>query len=59
MFEVLKGHSDSCQKRTYLKWEINGELSANDRSNQMKLLFQLDKQACIQELCEADLCNEN
>ena len=31
MFEVLKGHTGSCQRRTCLKWEINGELSALDR----------------------------
>ena len=45
MFEVLKGHTGSCQRRTCLKWEINGELSANDRSNLMKLLYQVDKKA--------------
>ena len=47
MFEVLKGHTDSCQRRTCLKWEINGELSALDRQNLMQLLCQVDKQACI------------
>ena len=47
MFEVLKGHTDSCQRRTCLKWEINGELSAVDRQNLMQLLCQVDKQACI------------
>ena len=47
MFEVLKGHTGSCQHRTCLKWEINGELSALDRKNLMQLLCQVDKQACI------------
>ena len=51
MFEVLKGHTGSCQRRTCLKWEINGELSALDRKNLMQLLCQADKQACI----DADL----
>ena len=58
MFEVLKGHTGSCQRRTCLKWEINGELSANARRNLMKLLCQVDKQACIEELCDADLYDE-
>ena len=58
MFKVLKGHTDSCQRRTCLKWEINGELSTNDRSNLMKLLCQVDKQACIEELSDADLYDE-
>ena len=53
MFEVLKGHTSSCQRRTCLKWEINGELSALDRKNLMELLCQVDKQACI-DLDEAD-----
>ena len=42
MFEVLKGHTGSCQRRTCLKWEINGELSALDRKNLMELLCQVD-----------------
>ena len=58
MFEVLKGHTNSCQRRTCLKWEISGELSTNDRSNLMKLLCQVDKQACIEELSDADLYDE-
>ena len=58
MFEVLKGHTASCQRRTCLKWEINGELSANDRNNLMKLLCQVDKQACIEELSDADIYDE-
>ena len=49
MFEVLKGHTGSCQRRTCLKWEINGELSALDRKNLMQLLCQVDKQACIDD----------
>ena len=53
MFEVLKGHTGSCQRRTCLKWEVNGELSALDRKNLMQLLCQVDKQACI-DLDEAD-----
>lgn len=47
MFEVLKGHTGSCQRRTCLKWEINGELSALDRQNLMQLLCQVDQQACL------------
>ena len=58
MFEVLKHHTGSCQRRTCLKWEMNGELSANDRSNLMKLLCQVDKQACIEEDSELDLCDQ-
>ena len=58
MFEVLKGHTGSCQRRTCLKWEIKGELSVNDRRNLMKLLCQVDKQACTQGLCDADLYDE-
>ena len=50
MFEVLKGHTGSCQRRTCLKWEINGELSALDRKNLMQLLCQVDKQACIDDV---------
>ena len=50
MFEVLKGHTGSCQRRTCLKWEINGELSALDRQNLMQLLCQVDKQACIDDV---------
>ena len=49
MFEVLKGHTGSCQRRTCLKWEINGELSALDRQNLMQLLCQVDKQACVDD----------
>jgi hypothetical protein len=49
-FEVLKGHTGSCQRRTCLKWEINGELSALDRKNLMQLLCQVDKQACIDDV---------
>ena len=49
MFEVLKGHTESCQRRTCLKWEMNGELSALDRQNLMQLLCQVDKQACIDD----------
>ena len=47
MFEVLKGHTGSCQRRTCLKWETSGELSAVDRQNLMQLLCQVDKQACL------------
>ena len=47
MFEVLKGHTASCQRRTCLNWEVSGELSAFDRENLMVLLCQVDKQACI------------
>ena len=47
LFEVLKGHTGSCQRRTCLKWEISGELSAVDRQNLMQLLCQVDKQACL------------
>lgn len=50
MFEVLKGYTGSCQRRTCLKWEINGELSALDRKNLMQLLCQVDKQACIDDV---------
>ncbi|MEB3246867.1 MAG: hypothetical protein VKJ63_03285 [Synechococcus sp.] len=50
MFEVLKGHAESCQRRTCLKWETNGELSALDRQNLMQLLCQVDKQACIDDV---------
>ena len=50
MFEVLKGHTESCQRRTCLKWEVNGELSALDRQNLMQLLCQVDKQACIDDV---------
>ena len=49
MFEVLKGHTGSCQRRTCLKWETNGELSAVDRHNLMKLLCEVDQQACIKD----------
>ncbi|MEL0171733.1 MAG: hypothetical protein VW834_08730 [Synechococcus sp.] len=49
MFEVLKGHTESCHPRTCLKWEMNGELSALDRQNLMQLLCQVDKQACIDD----------
>ena len=50
MFEVLKGYTGSCQRRTCLKWEINGELSALDRKNLMQLLCQVDKQAFIDDV---------
>ena len=61
MFEVLKGHTGSCQRRTCLKWEINGELSALDRKNLMQLLCQVDKQACIDDVgleldAETEIC---
>ena len=50
MFEVLKGHTGSCQRRASLKWEIIGELSAPDRKNLMQLFCQVDKQACIDDV---------
>ena len=50
MFEVLKGHTYSCQRRTCLKWEVNDELSALDRWNLTQLLCQVDKQACLDEV---------
>ena len=53
MFEVLKNHTASCQRRTCLKWEVSGELSAVDRENLMSLLCQVDKLACI-DLDEAN-----
>ena len=59
MFEVLKDHTGNRQRSTSLKWENNGELSANDRSNLMKLLCQVDTQACTQGLCDANLYDEN
>ena len=46
------------QRRTCLKWEMNGELSAIDRSNLMKLLCQVDKQACFEEDSELGLCDQ-
>ena len=58
MFEVLKGQTGSCKRKTCVKWKINGGLPANDRRNLMKLLCQVDKQACIEELCDADLYDE-
>ena len=45
MFDVLKNHPASCQRRTCLKWEANGELSALDRENLMRLLCDVDRQA--------------
>ena len=50
MFEILKGHTGSCQRRTCRKWEINSELSALDRQNLMQLLCQVDQQACIDDV---------
>ncbi len=47
MFEVLKGHTGSFQRRTGLKWEIDGELSALDLQNFMQLICQVDQQACL------------
>ena len=38
MFEVLKGHTGNCQRRTCLKWGGNGELSALDCWNLMQLI---------------------
>ena len=58
MFEVLKGHTGSCQRRPCRKGEIKGGLSENDRRNLMKLLCQVDKQACIEELSDAGLYDE-
>ena len=58
MFEVLKGHTASCQRRTCLKREVSGELSAVDRENLMALLCQVDKQACI-DLDEANKVDKN
>ena len=49
MFEIFKGHTRSCQRRTCLQWDINGELSALDRQNLMQLLCQVDQQACIDD----------
>ena len=54
MFEILKGHTGICQRRTCLKWEVSGELSALDRKNLMSLLCQVDQQACI-DLEETDM----
>ena len=53
MFEVLKGHTASCQRRSCLKREINGGLSALDRKDLIALLCQVDKQARI-DLDEVD-----
>ena len=50
MFEVLKGHTGSCQRRTCLKWEVNGELSALERWNLLQLLCQVHKQAFLDEV---------
>ena len=50
MFEVLKGHAGSCQRRTCLKWEVKGELSALDRWNLMQLLCQVDNHACLDQV---------
>ena len=58
MLEVLQGHTGSCQRRTCLKWEVSGELSASDRSNLMKLLCHVDKQACLEEDGELDLYDQ-
>ena len=58
MLEVLKNHTASCQRRTCLKWEVSGELSAVDRENLMALLCQVDKQACI-DLDEANKFDKN
>ena len=58
MFEILKGHTASYQRRTCMKWEVSGELSALDRKNLISLLCQVDKQACI-DLEEADMVPED
>ena len=58
MFEVLKNHTASCQRRTCLKWEVSGELSAVDRENLMALLCQVDKLTYI-DLDEANKFDKN
>jgi len=45
--KFLRATQGSCQRRTCLKWETSGELSAVDRQNLMQLLCQVDKQACL------------
>ena len=50
VFEVLKGHTDSCQRRTCLKLDRCGDLSALDRQNLMQLLCQVDRQACLDDV---------
>ena len=45
MFEILETHPASCQRRICLKWEVNGELSALDRENLMRLLCDVARQA--------------
>jgi hypothetical protein len=49
MFEALKGHTCSCQRRSCLKQDISGELSVLDHQNLMGLCCQVEKQACIDD----------
>ena len=58
MFEVHKGHTGSCQRRTCLKCEVSGELSANDPNNLIKLLRHVDKQVCLEEDSEFDIYDQ-
>jgi hypothetical protein len=41
-----------CLRRTCLKWEANGELSAIDHASLMERLCEADPQACIHEQCD-------
>lgn len=50
LFEIFKGHTAPCQKRTLEQWEIRGELTASERQQLMQLLCQIDGEACLEHV---------
>jgi len=48
-----------CLRRTCLKWEANGELSAIDHASLMERLCEADPQACNHEQCDLSRSNSS
>jgi hypothetical protein len=48
-----------CLRRTCLKWEANGELSAIDHASLMERLYEVDPQACNHEQCDLSRSNSS
>ena len=46
MFEIFKGHTHHCQHNTWLKWERDGALSAEDRTSLMAVRCKANPHTC-------------
>ena len=47
-------HTETCEGRSCLKWEDNGELSTNDQRRVIEVLCAINPSNCTDQSCDQD-----